>query len=379
MGTTKTGADPELQDWLGPRRGHRDWTVAHRRPLSYFDADPVDGTCQVVPVDGWELFLHHVSNSDAVRVHVTKPPARWWGRGSKHELHNSVFEDVALAHQALFEAGVLAVRVYEDQAMPVELFTRVGRGYGVRDRLSVLAWRVPPAAYPLAPLHEAYEITLPLPVTAQRQDNSPAIAQAVRYQHQGYRELVAGDLAEIGGVLYERCADGGWRLATAADRERARQPLAVTSGEVAAVDGRDIADDRLAETAVQVDLTMGEHGWEVASTSVHGNWLTVVGWEESYDNDQCDVMQGDEEAVRDVYKAFPIPSGTELMALLAEAVLDVGHARLDQRNGDLLRCSAWPCTPSTAISAISYCACSGASLPNLGRCPGSPSRRTAAV
>lgn len=340
---TMTGANPEVQDWRGPRRGYRDWTVEHGRPWNYFDADPVEGTCQVVPLDGWELFIHAVRGSK-VRVHVTKPPERWWGRGTKHKLHRSVFDTVAIAHQALFEAGVLAVRVYEDQTVPVQLFTRVGRGYGERDRLSVLSWHVPPAADPLAPLHEACEITLQ--ATAQRQDNSPVTAQAIRYQHQGYPELVANDLAEIGDALYEKCADCRWQLVTAADRERARQPLTVTSDEVAAVDGWDIADGHLIETSVQVDLTMGEHGWEVASTSVHGDSLTVVGWDERYDNEQCYAMEGDEEecdpdrhreVVRDVYKAFPMPSGAELVALLAEAVLDVGHARLDHLNGELLR------------------------------------------
>ena len=135
--TTMAGAAPERQDWRGPRQGYRDWTVAHGRPWSYFDADPVEGTCSVVPVDGWELSIHQVRGSSRVRLCLTKAGARWWGRRIKHELHRGVFDDVATALQALFEAGVVAVRVYEDQTVSVQLFTRVGRGYGTRDRCFV--------------------------------------------------------------------------------------------------------------------------------------------------------------------------------------------------------------------------------------------------
>lgn len=340
---TAAGTEPVLQDQWGPRRGYRDWTIAHGRPWDYFDADPIDGTCTVVVLDGWWLRVKAMRGRESVRVSLTKPLAKFWSSRVKHDLHRRVFDDATTAYRALFDAGVIAVRVYEDQTVRVQAFTRVGRGYDTLSRISVLYWHVPPAADPMAPVHEAYAISLP--ATAQQPHHHPAAVQAARYQHQGYPELAAGDLVAAGGRLYERTSDGDWRKVTSADWARTSQPRTVATDEIAEIETWDIADGHHIEAAVTVNLTVGDHGWQVDFTSVDGHALDLVGDDARYDNDACGARMFDEEcdpdshciAVNEVYETLPIPSGAELMPLIGAAVLDIGNARCDRANADLLR------------------------------------------
>ncbi|RAS59477.1 hypothetical protein C8D87_11489 [Lentzea atacamensis] len=341
--STAVGADPVLHDPSGPRRGYRDWTIAHGRPWDYFDTDPIDGTCTVVVLDGWWLVVKPMRGQESVRVSLTKAPAKWWASRIKHDLHRRVFDDVAAAHRALFDAGVIAVRVYEDQTVWVQAFTRVGRGYDSLSRISVLNWRVPPAADRMAPVREAYAISLP--ATAQQPHHDPVTAQAIRYQHQGYPELAAGDLVAVDGRLYEMSTDSDWREVTAADWARTYQRRTVETDEVAAVESWNIADSHHIEAAAKVYLTVGDHGWQVDFTSVDGHALDLVDEDARYDNDECGVRMRDEEcdpsshrmAVSEIYETLPIPSGAELVPLLGAAVLGIGNARRDHANADLLR------------------------------------------
>lgn len=346
--STNARTEPVLHDPLGDRLGYRDWTVAHGRAWNYFDADPNGGTCTVQVMDGWSLRITPVRGHAGARVHVTKAQ-KWWQHRIKHALHRRSFRSVADAHEALFNAGVLAVRVYEDQTVQVKAFTRVGLGYGDHDRVQVLSGRVPPTADQRTLLDEAYAITRPstaYPHQISLSGTTAVAAQAAHYQHQGYPELSAGDLVDIDGQTYEMTAEQGWRQVTLTDRYQARQPLTVATDEVAAVDGWDLLDLHYVDTAALVNLTVGEYGWKVDSTSVDGHSLDVAAEDKPYDNTECaERMEDGEEcdpdshrAVElDVYSTLDLPTGAELVPLLGAAVLNATHARRDGANADLLR------------------------------------------
>lgn len=323
---------PELADQYGPRCGYRDWTVSHGLPWSRFDADPIEGALRTRTLDGWALAVPaHGDGEVIVRLVKTGEPV--------HPLHGTTYDTPNAAYEALFNAGAVAVRVYEDQAWTVQVWRRVGRGLSLNDRVLMADYAVPPATNKRIAATEAYAATQP----------GATGVYAERHQQRDYPPVVDGDLVDVSGTLFERSSahSDGWAYVPSTRVFGEKAPAVMSVIERVSVDGHAVSDGHRIDLTAQVPITWGLYGWESELSAVDGQALDVAeALDDRPDNTACvealdeigqECEHTDHWDAWDAVNGEHRPTGAELISLLGNAVMRNHYAPMDKANADVKR------------------------------------------
>ncbi len=328
---------PELRD--DEHGAYRLWTVDHGLPLSYFHAP------SFATADGWQVQHQGRHALDGLVLGVTRPigeqtPGRRDGQTvtQHHRLHGSTWNTAADANEALWYAGVFGVLVRERHMVLVSVWHRVGRGYQVRDRATVLNWCLPPAATAADALDVMVRLTSALP----QADPAELDARLMPYRERGYRPLQPGDLVEYDGDLYEMADDtfeiidddAGPTWFEVRDNDRvdtgpAVEPLHPRPDHTAEGSGSEQTRPCRVIASVKVALVLQDGRWQIHPSELYGTPLqsdTIVcaGLHNDLADDGC---VGNDALV-------PLPTLAECVGLLGKQVLET-DSLLDGANGKL--------------------------------------------
>lgn len=325
----------------GGEGAYRVWTLGNGRDFRYFARGVIGADNALVTLFGWSVTLSPSGTTD------TEVVVRAVQGNAFHRLHGSRFDSAQEAFAALFEAGLVGIRVPESSTVQVRAWHRVGRGYGPRHRVLVLDYRVPPPERVHDALEEAFALSLPL------SNAEPALGgeideRRLDYLRRGYRPLDYGDLIAYGYKFFE-ITPGGWRKVempefvdtTPATMLRIDRPLFAGDDEVAdddvALALTQLTGGHTVEVSVALPLTLGPIGWQIPTSAVDGEAVDIAEHLDHMSGCSTAVFPCDpnahEAATKRVAATVPRPTVAEIAPLINAAVLQAADARADHANG----------------------------------------------